>query len=551
MHQGTPSKLAGSNTVSNKYAEDRLAAERWLSQESDSHEAMARLCQLADQSQDYPHAADWLCRSLEKHPDHHRACAHLGYVMCRLDQWEAGLECYDKAIAINAGQPMYFYERAAALAHLDRHARALPDYERALALDPGFANAYAHYGTSLACLGQQAPALAAFDRAIALDQRCTAAWVNRANAYLKNQAFASALADYDRAIALQPGHAIAHANRGAALKHLHRIDEALAATDRAIALDPGYADAQFNKALLLLLKGELREGFRLYQVRWQTKAFAPILRGFQPPLWLGEENIAGKRLLVHNEQGLGDSIQFSRFVTLAARLGAQVIYEVEPALFDLFGSLEGVHTLVQQRQMLPPFDLYCPVMTLPAALGTTLADLSIGGPYLQAPAERRAQWARRLGDRAGLRVGLVWSGNPLHQGDAQRSIALQDLSQALPQGLQCFSLQKELREGDAQFIASSGQLRHFGAELVDFSDTAALCSHMDLVIAVDTSVAHLAGALGIETCLLLPFTPDWRWLLHRHDSPWYPRMHLFRQEASGDWTAVLQRIGALLEQRTR
>lgn len=551
MHQGAPTQQAGLHNQSNKYADERTAVERLLSAEPDSPQALDRLCRLADQSRDYAHAADWLCRSLEKHPEHDRAYAYLGYVMCRLGQWQAGLECYDKAIALHAGQPAYFYERAAALAHLDQHDKALPDYERALALDPRFADAHAHYGTSLASLGQPEQAFAAFGRAIALAPRNTAAWVNRANLHLKNQAFESALADYDQAIALQPGHAIAHANRGTALKHLHRLDQARASTERAIALEPGYTDAQFNNALLLLLQGELREGLRLYQQRWHTKAFAPIRRAYAQPLWLGQENIAGQRLLVHNEQGLGDSIQFARFVSLAARQGAHVIYEVEPTLFDLFRSLQGVDTLVRQRQALPDFDWYCPVMTLPVALGTTLADVSDGRPYLQASPQRQAKWARRLGNKAGLRVGLVWSGNPQHQGDTQRSIPLPTLLAALPTGLSYFSLQQVLRPGDAKQIAGFTPLQHFDGELVDFSDTAALCSQMDLVVAVDTSVAHLAGALGVETYLLLPHTPDWRWMLDRTDSPWYPRMRLLRQTQPGDWVPVLRSLRELLSQRAQ
>ena len=525
---------------SGDYAQARQALETQLSAQAGDARALDLLCKLADRSGDYAHAADWMCRSLEIDTHNHRAYCFLGYVMCKLGQFEAGLECYDKAIALDPAQPAYWCERAAALAELGRHAQAVSAYEQALVLDPAYADAHAHLGTSLLSLGQTDVAIASFDQAIALDAACVSAYLNRGNAYLEKQAFANALADYDQAIALQPSHALAYANRAAVLKHLHRLDESLQSSDRAIALDPQYVDAQFNKSLTQLLRGDLAEGFRAYQVRWQTPTFAPIRRNFTQPLWLGESAIQGKRLLVHNEQGLGDSIQFCRYVSLAARAGAEVIYEVEAPLYDLFQSLEGVTTRVRQRELLPAFDLYCPVMSLPIAFNSTVQSIPAPTPYLQAKPEKLAQWATRLGPQQGPRIGLVWSGNASHKADQQRSIALGDFLEALPPGLEYFSLQKDLRQADAQALAQAPHLRHFGPELADFSDTAALCTHMDLVIAVDTSVAHLAGALGVPTWLLLPHLPDWRWLLDRSDSPWYPHMRLFRQETAGHWKSVLQ-----------
>jgi len=462
--------------------------------------------------------------------------------MCKLGQFEAGLECYGKAIALNPTEPSYFTERAAALAEIGDHVQAVAAYEQALALDPAYADAHAHLGTSLLSLGHTDWAIARFSQAIALDAQCVVALLNRGNAYLQQQAFENALADYDQVIALQPAHALAHANRAAALKQLHRLDESLQSSELSIALNPEYADARFNKSLTQLLRGDLAQGFRGYQVRWQTPTFAPIRRNFTQPLWLGDSPIQGKRLLVHNEQGLGDSIQFCRYVTLAARAGAEVIYEVEAPLYGVFQSLEGVTRLVRQREPLPAFDLYCPVMSLPIAFACTLQNIPAQTPYLKASPEKVAHWGARLGPRRGPRIGLVWSGNATHKADQQRSIALVDFLQALAPGLEYFSLQKELRDADAKALTAAPHIRHFGPELADFSDTAALCAHMDLLIAVDTSVAHLAGALGVPTWLLLPHLPDWRWLLDRSDSPWYPHMRLFRQAGAGDWGSVLQSV---------
>ncbi len=529
------------------YTQARQIVEAQLSARAGDARALDLLCKLADRSGDYAHAADWLCRSLEIDTDNHRAYCFLGYVMCKLGQFEAGLECYDKATALDPTQPAYFCERAAALAKIGRHAQAVVAYEQALALDPDYADAHAHLGTSLLSLGHTDLAIARFSQAIALDARCVAAFLNRGNAYLQKQALASALADYDRAIALQPGHALAHANRAAVLKQLHRLDESLQSSDRSIALDPQYVDARFNKSLTQLLRGDLAEGFRGYQVRWQTATFAPIRRPFTQPLWLGESTLQGKRLLVHNEQGLGDSIQFCRFVTLAARAGAHVIYEVEAPLYDLFQSLEGVATLLRQRETVPAFDVYCPVMSLPIAFACNLQNIPAQTPYLKARPQKMAQWAGRLGPRRAPRIGLVWSGNAMHKADQQRSIALADFLHALTPDLEYFSLQKELREADARALTTAPHIRHFGHELADFSDTAALCAHMDLVIAVDTSVAHLAGALGVPTWLLLPHLPDWRWLLDREDSPWYPGMRLIRQTRASDWSTVLNVVRSGLE----
>ena len=325
---------------------------------------------------------------------------------------------------------------------------------------------------------------------------------------------------------------------------MHRHHESLTSSNTAIRLDPNYLDAQFNLALSQLLCGDLEQGFRSYQVRWKTATFAGSKRQFQQALWLGDAPITGKRLLVHNEQGLGDSIQFCRFVTSAAQAGAQVIYEVEAPLYGLMQSLGGVHTLVRQREPLPAFDYYCPVMSLPVALGTRLDNIPASTPYLRAPKDKLLQWKQRLRTAPGPRIGLIWSGSPSHKGDRHRSIALAPLLRALPLGPQYISLQKELRQNDATALAQVPGLQHFGDEIVDFSDTAALCTLMDLVIAVDTSVAHLAGALGTPIWLLLPHLPDWRWLLDRSDTPWYSHMRLFRQETVGDWGPVLDRVHA-------
>ena len=462
--------------------------------------------------------------------------------MCKLEEFAEGVECFDKAIALAPAEAEYVCDRASALAEIDRYSEALAGYDHAIALNPNFDPAYSFRGNALLALGRIDAAIQSFNQAIAIKADSPAAFLNRGNAFLQKGLFELALASYDQAIALQPHYPMAYSNRSAALKHMHRLQESLASSDQAIAQEPGYIDAQWNKALTLLLSGDLEQGFRGYLVRWQTDVFQTVRRHFEPPLWLGVESIQGKRLFVHNEQGLGDSLQFCRFITLAALAGARVIYEVESPLFDLMKTLEGVDVLLRQRDTLPPFDYYCPVMSLPVALGTTLDSLPAKVPYLHADVGKRTNWEQRLRPRQGLRVGLVWSGSATHKADHQRSISLEELMQALPLQLSYVSLQKELRDADQSALAHWPQIQHFGDEIEDFSDTAALCELMDVVIAVDTSVAHLAGALGVKTWVLLPHFPDWRWLMGRSDSPWYPTMQLFRQKTAGEWAPVLAAV---------
>ena len=491
----------------------------------------------------YAELVDYLCTEIELNADYHQAYYLMGLCMAKLGNFLAALECFDKAILLAPNRAEYFGGRANTLAEICRYADAIADFDHAISLNPIYAEAYNYRGNALLALGDISEAIKSFDESIALNGGSPAAFLNRGNALLQRGFFDLAIASYDRAIALQPHYPMAYSNRSAAFKNMHMLRESLISSDQAIEQDPNYIDAQWNKSLTLLLAGDLKSGFRGYLVRWQTDLFKPVLRHMEQTLWLGDEPICGKRLFVHNEQGLGDSLQFCRFVTQAAQAGAKVIYEVEPTLFDLMKTLDGVDVLLRQGDSLPTFDFYCPVMSLPVALGTALENLPTKVPYLQADTRKCAQWARRLKPRhGGLRVGLVWSGSPTHKADSQRSMGLTELMQALPPQMSYVSLQKELRDADQSALALWPQIQHFGREIVDFSDTAALCALMDIVISVDTSVAHLAGSLGIRTWVLLPHFPDWRWMLERNDSPWYPTMRLFRQKTAGDWAPVMASI---------
>lgn len=349
----------------------------------------------------------------------------------------------------------------------------------------------------------------------------------------------------DRALRITPQNPTFHANRALLLKDLMRLDEALAAFDRAIELKADYALAHYNRSMLLLLRGDLRRGFEAYEWRWKSTRQA---RQLPQPLWLGQVPLDGQTLLLHAEQGLGDAIQFARYAKLAMLRGARVLLEVPPSLVGLLQTmgdgLSGALQVLPTGSALPAFDLHCPLLSLPLAFGTDASDIPAPRAYLKADPAKLAQWAARLGRKRRPRVGLAWSGSTQNPGDAWRSIALACHLPFLQPDIEYVSLHKDLRPADEASLRQHGGIRHFGAEQQDFTDAAALAELMDLVISVDTSLAHLSCALGRPTWILLTQCPDWRWQLGRSDSPWYPTARLFRQGRAGDWTPVLSEVQA-------
>jgi hypothetical protein len=342
--------------------------------------------------------------------------------------------------------------------------------------------------------------------------------------------------------------AMAHYNRALLLQERFCWLEALASYDRAIKIDPSFADAQFNRSLNLLFLGDFARGWNAYEWRWKNAHRLSIgePRNFKEPLWLGENSISGKRLLLYGEAGLGDTLQFCRYAKLCADLGATVILEVQTSLIVLLTGMEGISKLIACGQDLPPFDYQCPLMSLPLAFKTTVETVPAAPAYLHSDDALRGQWRTRLGQRSRPRIGLVWSGNPRNSIDRHRSISLADWQPHLPPEYQYFCLQRPVREEDQAILDSSSLIFSFEEKMLDFANTAALCECLDLVISVDTSIAHLSGALGQRTWLLLPHTPDWRWMLDRTDSPWYPSMTLYRQKVAGDWNEVFNRVAAAL-----
>lgn len=411
--------------------------------------------------------------------------------------------------------------------------------------------AAAHFsrGEQFRTAGRWEEAIECYGRAAAAAPDFVEAHCNRGNALLQLQRWEAALACFDAALRIDPELAMLHANRAVVLKELGRFEESLESFDRAIARRPGYATAIFNRATLLLSMGDYVRGFADYEWRWEDTLGSVYKekRAFSQPRWQGVEPIDGRTILLYGEQGLGDALQFCRYVPLVAQLGARVILEVHAPLLTLLADLPGVSQVLSRGSPLPGFDFQAPLMSMAHAFKSTPDSIPQAHRYLTSDPGKQAEWERKLGP-ARPRIGLAWSGNPAHAGDARRSIALERLLEALPVGFRYVSLQKVVRDPDLAALRSRPDLAHFGDELHDFSDTAALCECMDVVVSVDTSVAHLAAALGKPTWILLSSVPDWRWLLGRDDSPWYRSVTLQRRRPGQSWDPVLQRLAGDLRE---
>jgi hypothetical protein len=422
----------------------------------------------------------------------------------------------------------------------------VPSLEAAIRLNPGYAEAFNNLGAALRDLKRLDEALASLDRAIALKPDLAEAHSNRGSVLFDLGRAAEALASYERALALQPGLADAHRNCGAALYRLNRPREAIDSYQYAIQIDPQDAEARYQQSLSMLLLGDFDAGWRAFEWRKQR----PGRRGGTPAhgvAWLGERDISGATVLVYGEEGFGDTIQFCSFVPTLRLRCAGVILQVQPELKSLLAANLRMASVIGADERPSDFDVHCAVMSLPLALGVGPDAFAAGGPYLRADAERLARWQARLGHGKRPRVGVAWSGAAYHPDDRNRSIELERLQPLLSPQIDWVCLQDHVRPGDADRLQSLDHLAFHGEAVKDFSDTAALIELMDLVICVDTSVAHLAAAMGKPVWILLPFSPDWRWGLDRADSPWRPTARLFRQPAPGDWESVFSTVRRQLD----
>jgi tetratricopeptide (TPR) repeat protein len=455
-------------------------------------------------------------------PTHAGAYCNRGNVLCELGQRESAIASYDRALAINPGDAVASYSRGVALKELNRLGDSLASYNQAIAVNPGFAGAYCNRGVVLKDLNQ----------------------------------WDAALADFDQAIALNENLAEAYCNKGNALAALGEVDAAIGNYNKAIALREDFPSAYFSRATTWLLAGDFERGWLAYECRWQRNSGVGVLerKDFQTAPWLGDKSIAGRTILLYGEQGLGDTLQFCRYATLVANLGARVILEVPQPLKTLMASVEGVSQVVAHDEVPGSFEHHCPLMSLPLAFKTTLDNVPSPRRYIHSPIDRAQFWKKKIGlSESKLKVGLVWSGGSRPgQPEAwpalnRRNIPLATLARLRHPNIEFFSLQvgQPAASDVARLITDNWggpTIIDYTNLLVDFSETAAFVDNLDLVITVDTSTAHLAGGLGKPVWILNRFDTCWRWLLQREDSPWYASVRLYRQKSPGDWNTVVQRI---------
>jgi tetratricopeptide (TPR) repeat protein len=495
-------------------------------------------------------ALDCYDRAIALRPD--LAAAHLnrGHALRSLARRAEAVSSYERAIAVNPQIIDAHTSRATALLELGRWMEALESAQSAVALGRDSAGVHTLCALALAGLRRFEESLASFDRAIALDPACRDAFLGRMALRRRLNRRHEALVDCEQAIALQSD-ASAHCDRGTLLTEMKQCEAGLASFDQAIALDPEHAAAHFNRSICLLLAGRYEGAWAGYERRRQIlkEDAAEGWREAHAPRWSGDEPIAGKRLLLRAEQGFGDTLQFCRYAKPLAAAGAHVILEVQRPLASLLASLGGEIQVISQGDPLPAHDYWCPLMSLPLASRTSLSTIPTARRYVHSSPSKIERWNLALGIRSRPRIGLVWSGSYRHQHDHNRNVAFQDLVARLPDGFMYVSLQKEQREADRRALKRHPEIYDASGGLQDFGDTAALCDCLDFIISVDTAVAHLCGALGRPAWILLPWYPDWRWMLDRADSPWYPTLTLYRQMAPGDWRGVIDRLAGDLERQ--
>jgi tetratricopeptide (TPR) repeat protein len=565
---------------SGRMAEAEQCYRQALAQDAQNADALHLMGVLLFQTGKHAAAVEWIERAI-LHAPKAEYLLSLGTILERQGRLAEAREPFGKALALkpeDAGLWNYVGDLLWRLARADE---AVQHFRQALKLNPQFLDASANCGRLLLDLSRHAEALECLDLAVRLNPNSAALYQMRGVCLSAVKRFEEAGVDYEKSIALDPSQAETHNNLGLLHWKFGRLEQAFACFDAALAIRPDFQAVLTNKALVLLdlqmldeafatfhrslalnpndpltsfslatlelLTGDFERGWPRREARWKLAAAALVDRGFSQPLWLGDQPLEGKTILLHSDEGLGDAIQFARYVPMVAALGARVILEVEPPIQDLLGGITGVSSCVGRSSSLA-FDLHCPLATLPLAFKTRLDTIPSAAPYIPAPAVARVKaWEERLGPRNRFRVGLVWSGNPDHRNDHNRSIALRTLAPLMDRDVQIVSLQKGVREQDRAFLGERPDIVDLTAHLTDFSETAALMSCLDLVISVDTSVVHLAGALGTPVWTMLPFNPDWRWLLNRDGSPWYASMKLFRQPKRGDWTSVVDRMGLELD----
>jgi tetratricopeptide (TPR) repeat protein len=474
-------------------------------------------------------------------PECIEAYNNLGLVFFGKGQFDEAIAMYQKALQKTEKNADIYFNLGNALKEVKQYEQAIQCYRRAIELKPDFSEAYNNTGLVFQAKGELQEASQNYRKALDIAPGYAMAYYNLGTVFAKQQEINQAISCYEKALELNPDSAELLINLGVMFHDYHRLNEAVMSYRRAIELDSGDAKAHWCLANSLLLSGNFDEGWQEYEWRFKIKEFSQWK--FSRPRWDGSP-LQNSTILLYAEQGLGDTIQFIRYAPLVAQKGARVILECQRELISLLSGIDGVEEVVERGRILPDYDLQCSLLSLPLLFSTTIDMIPGIMPYLHANPQVILRWEETIhNDPSGLKVGLVWSGNPVYPEDRIRSCPVEFLlSLGKAKDTVFYSLQKGEAGKQAERLRDELEIIDYTEQLHDFSDTAALIENLDLVISVDTSVAHLAGALGKQVWTLLPFSPDWRWMLNREDTPWYPSMRLFRQKSPGDWKSVINRI---------
>lgn len=468
----------------------------------------------------------------------------------RLGRRGEAVRCYQEIVRHDGGNLTALLNLSAILIDQRQPDEAIRLARKALNQNPRLAGAHVNIGNALQLLRRYDEAIDRYKRALAIEPQLAEAHSNMGYALAEIGLFDEAIAHYEKALRLAPSQDAAHINLGQALEALNRHGEAIKHYEIAQELNSASALAAWDESLARLATGDFDSGWTKYEMRWRARPHDIVKREFAEPRWSGAEDLTKKTIFTYAEQGLGDTLQFARYVPLLAQLGARVVLEVQPTLKDLLAQTPGLSEIRTPGEPLPSFDYHCPLLSLPGAFGTRIETIPADIPYCFAPPERAAKWRRDLGPKTGTRVGFMSAGNAANWRARRRNLPLQALLELTAlQDIEFVCLEQDLDNDTARALAEQGHARLLGPALEDFADTAGLIANLDLVVSVDTSVAHLAGAMGKPLWLLLPFSAEWRWLKDREDSPWYPTARLFRQSALGDWPPVIARVTEALRGR--
>ncbi len=504
------------------------------------------LARAAVEAQDLARAAQIYQRVLDAVPSEPNALNGLGELAIAAGQLDEAGDYFVRAIAVAPHEPAFHNNLSEVRRRQDRLEEAAAACQRAVELAPNSPLLHSNLGVIRRQQGQAEAAVTSFRRALALKDDLPIVYYNLGNAYVKLDELELAVASFRRALEMAPDHPDTHLNLGNALHSQQRYAEALTHYEAAIRARPGFADAHYSRAMTWLTLGNFEQGWPEHEWRWQASVTKPL--NLTQPHWQGEP-FEGRTILLIAEQGLGDTLQFVRYVPMVKSRGGRVILHGAQPLQEILRSVGGIDQFIVGKQCPEHFDCYAPLLTLPAVLGTRLETIPNRVPYVFADEQRVVRWRQRIGGGPGLNVGIAWQGSSGYPDDARRSIPLRHFL-PLAESARLYSLQKNFGHEQLTALGEQTSIVDLGPQLDEgtgaFVDTAAVMMNLDLVITSDTSMAHLAGSLGVPVWVALHDVPNWRWLTERNDSPWYPTMRLFRQSRRGNWEDVFAQIAAEL-----